>query len=66
MKIQKSLTNLFMFYRNAITVLRQFGMEHGDFGYNIMMILGQILLFKIMAYFTLKRKIKSIWFALVA
>ncbi|KAM8718010.1 hypothetical protein ACLKA7_004679 [Drosophila subpalustris] len=47
-------------FKNAITVLRQFGMEHSDFGYNIMMILAQITLFKILAYFTLKHKIKSI------
>ncbi|XP_060661050.1 ATP-binding cassette sub-family G member 1 isoform X1 [Drosophila nasuta] len=46
-------------FKNAITVLRQFGMEHSDFGYNIMMILAQIVLFKILAYFTLKRKVKS-------
>lgn len=45
--------------RNAVTVLRQFGMEQGDFGYNIMMILAQITLFKVLAYFTLKHKIKT-------
>ncbi|XP_030561814.1 ATP-binding cassette sub-family G member 1 isoform X1 [Drosophila novamexicana] len=59
-KLECPSNELYCHFKNAITVLRQFGMEHGDFGYNIMMILGQILLFKIMAYFTLKRKIKSI------
>ncbi|XP_030382849.1 ATP-binding cassette sub-family G member 1 [Scaptodrosophila lebanonensis] len=49
---------LYCHFKNAITVLRQFGMEQGDFGYNILMILGQVALFKILAYFTLKRKIK--------
>ncbi|XP_070132821.1 ATP-binding cassette sub-family G member 1 isoform X4 [Drosophila bipectinata] len=46
-------------FKYAVTVLQQFGMEQGHYGYNIMMILGQITLFKVLAYFTLKRKIKS-------
>ncbi|XP_030080305.1 ATP-binding cassette sub-family G member 1 isoform X2 [Drosophila hydei] len=53
-------TEFYCHFKNAITVLRQFGMEQGDFGYNIMMILGQITLFKILAYFTLKHKLKSV------
>ncbi|EDW77576.1 uncharacterized protein Dwil_GK24575 [Drosophila willistoni] len=52
-------TEFYCHFKNAVTVLRQFGMENGDFGYNIMMILAQIALFKILAYFTLKRKIKT-------
>ncbi|KAH8378019.1 hypothetical protein KR093_008498, partial [Drosophila rubida] len=50
---------LYCHFKNAITVLRQFGMEHSDFGYNIMMILVQIVVFKILAYFTLKHKVKT-------
>ncbi|KAH8267433.1 hypothetical protein KR018_001930, partial [Drosophila ironensis] len=46
-------------FKNAVTVLKQFGMEQGHYGHNIMMILAQITLFKVLAYFTLKRKIKS-------
>ncbi|BFF94823.1 ATP-binding cassette sub-family G member 1 [Drosophila madeirensis] len=53
-------TEFYCHFKNAVTVLRQFGMEQGDFGYNIMMILGQITLFKVLAYFTLKHKIKRI------
>jgi len=42
-----------------VTVLRQFGMEDGDFGHNILMILIQIAIFKVLSYFTLKHKIKT-------
>ncbi|EDW03303.1 ATP-binding cassette sub-family G member 1 [Drosophila grimshawi] len=53
-------TELYCHFKNAVTVLNQFGMENGDFGYNIMIILGQITLFKILSYFTLKHKMKSV------
>ncbi|XP_017837288.2 ATP-binding cassette sub-family G member 1 isoform X2 [Drosophila busckii] len=59
-KLNCPSTEFYCHFKNAVTVLNQFGMENGDFGYNIMMILGQITIFKILAYFTLKRKIKSI------
>lgn len=58
--ISTYLSYLFHLFRNAVTVLRQFGMEQSDFGYNILMILLQITTFKILAYFTLKHKIKSV------
>ncbi|XP_030240951.1 ATP-binding cassette sub-family G member 1 isoform X1 [Drosophila navojoa] len=59
-KLECPPTEFYCHFKNAITVLRQFGMEQGDFGYNIMMILGHITLFKILAYFTLKHKLKSV------
>ncbi|XP_016991260.1 ATP-binding cassette sub-family G member 1 [Drosophila rhopaloa] len=52
-------TEFYCHFKNAVTVLRQFGMEGGDFGHNIMMILTQIAIFKVLAYFTLKHKMKS-------
>ncbi|EDX03506.1 GD23174 [Drosophila simulans] len=52
-------TEFYCHFKNAVTVLRQFGMEGGDFGYNILMILIQIAIFKVLAYFTLKHKIKT-------
>ncbi|EDV57509.1 ATP-binding cassette sub-family G member 1 [Drosophila erecta] len=52
-------TEFYCHFKNAVTVLRQFGMEGGDFGHNIIMILIQIAIFKVLAYFTLKHKIKT-------
>ncbi|EDW12807.1 ATP-binding cassette sub-family G member 1 isoform X1 [Drosophila mojavensis] len=59
-KLECPPNEFYCHFKNAITVLRQFGMEQGDFGYNIMMILGHITVFKILAYFTLKHKLKSV------
>ncbi|XP_016954942.1 ATP-binding cassette sub-family G member 1 [Drosophila biarmipes] len=52
-------TEFYCHFKNAVTVLNQFGMEGGDFGHNILMILIQIAIFKVLAYFTLKHKIKT-------
>ncbi|KAH8403022.1 hypothetical protein KR222_003164, partial [Zaprionus bogoriensis] len=53
-------TEFYCHFKNAVTVLHQFGMEQGDFGYNILMIVLHITIFKVLGYFTLKHKVKSI------
>lgn len=48
---------MYCHFKNPSTILRAFGMENGNYGFNILMLLLQVSIFKCVAYFTLKRKI---------
>jgi len=50
---------MYCHFKNASTILRTFGMENGSFGFNILVMVLQLSVFKILAYFTLKRKIRQ-------
>ncbi|XP_067624910.1 ATP-binding cassette sub-family G member 1 [Eurosta solidaginis] len=50
---------MYCHFKNPRTVLRSFGMENGNFGMNILIMILQLSAFKGLAYFTLKRKIRS-------
>ncbi|XP_037960649.1 ATP-binding cassette sub-family G member 1 [Teleopsis dalmanni] len=48
---------IYCHFKNAATILKSFGMENGNFGFNILMIILQVTFFKSLAYYTLKRKL---------
>ncbi|XP_013112641.1 ATP-binding cassette sub-family G member 1 [Stomoxys calcitrans] len=49
---------LYCHFKNAATVLKSFGMENGNYGMNLTILVVQILFYKSCAYFTLRRQVK--------
>ncbi|XP_017466229.1 PREDICTED: ATP-binding cassette sub-family G member 1 [Rhagoletis zephyria] len=50
---------MYCHFKNASTVLRSFGMENGNFGMNIFIMILQLSAFKGLAYIMLKRKLRA-------
>lgn len=53
-------TYLFMYFilhRKANTILRSFGVEDGNFGMNIFIMILQLSAFRVLTYIMLKRKL---------
>uniref|UniRef100_T1PFN6 ABC-2 type transporter n=1 Tax=Musca domestica TaxID=7370 RepID=T1PFN6_MUSDO len=49
---------LYCHFKNAATVLKSFGMENGNYGMNLGILVLQLVIYKSCAYFTLKRQVK--------